>query len=69
MAKVHLLDPFEDLALIGRYAASFGMDPDAVFTDVSFHTIINFIHMWKEQDEYQERFRYIWSEINRQPDK
>lgn len=61
MAKVQRLIPFDDLSLIGRYAERFGLDPDVVFDNTSFATLINFSVMWKEVDEYHERFNYIWT--------
>lgn len=67
MARVERLIPYDDLALIGGYAERFGLDPDEVFWKTSFHTVINFAVMWKEVDEYQDRFSYIWRELNREP--
>lgn len=63
MAKVQRLNPFDDLSLIDRFAQKFGLNPDQVYLDSSFNTVINFAVMWKEMDEYNERFSYIWSEI------
>ena len=67
LAKVHRLQPFDDLDLIDKYAARFGLDPDRVYYDTSFGTIINFMTKWKEQDEFQERFNFIWHEIHTVP--
>lgn len=63
LAKVQRLIPFNDLSLIGKYAEKFGKDPDLeVFPIVSFATLMAFSTMWKEVDEYHERFNYIYSE-------
>ena len=69
MAKVHKLRPFADLALIGNFAAKFGLDPDWVYYNTSFGTIINFAEMWKEESEFEERYQFIWSEIHNVPKK
>lgn len=59
------LNPYNDLFMIGKYAKAFGQDPDReVFGTVSFNTITAFMTMWKETDEYDERFSYIWNELN-----
>jgi hypothetical protein len=69
LAKVGRLVKFDDLSLIERYASKFGVDPDWVYDNTSFGTIANFAIMWKEMDEYQERYQYIWAEINTPPTK
>lgn len=69
MAKVQRLNPFDDLSLIDRYSHRFGRDPDWVYDNTSFGTIINFAIMWKEQDEFNDRFQNIWTEINTVPSK
>lgn len=69
MAKVGRLNPFDDLSIIGRYAQRFGLDPDWVYNNTSFGTITNFMIMWKEEDEYSERFNFIWHEIHSAPTK
>lgn len=63
MAQSRRLIPYDDLSLIGGYAERFGLDPDMVFSKKSFHTVVNFHAMWKETDEYQERYNYIWKEL------
>lgn len=63
MAKVGRLKKFDDLSIIGKYAEHFGLDPDYVFNNTSFDTVMYFMEMWKESDEYNERFNYIWSEL------
>lgn len=68
MAEVRRLKPFDDLSLVGRYAERFGLDPDHVFSNTSFNTIIGFAHMWKEVDEYHERYSFIYNELTK-PDK
>lgn len=63
MAQVGKLRKFDDLSLIGQYAQKFGMDPDEVFEKTSFDTLMNFHWMWKESDEYQERYQYLYGEL------
>lgn len=67
MAQAHRLRRFDDLSIIGEYAERFGLDPDKVFTHTSFDTIINFLEMWKESSEYQERFQFFWHELQSSP--
>lgn len=69
MAKVHRLNGFDDLSLIDQYAQKFGLDPDWVYNHTPFGTLMNFVVMWKEQAEYNERFQFIWHEINNVPSK
>lgn len=69
LAKVHLLNGYDDLDLIDQYAAKFGIDPDVVYDKTSFGTVINFIVKWKLQAEYNERFQFIWQEIHATPTK
>lgn len=56
---VEKLNPFADLSLINSYSQAFGLNPDFVYTDVSFDTVINFSWLWKEQAEYNERYQEI----------
>ena len=65
MARVNLLNGFEDLHIIGRFAEKFGLHPDEVYENTSFGTITNFLVMWKETDEYNERFAYFWDEMHK----
>lgn len=67
MAKVQKLYPFDDLSLIEKYASKFSMDPDYVYDNTSFGTLMNFHILWKESEEYAERFNSIWQEINTVP--
>lgn len=69
LAKSNLLLPFSDLNIIGAYASAFGLDPDYVYDNTGFGTIANFHVMWKEQQEYSERYSHIWDEVNRPPTK
>lgn len=64
LAKVNRIARFDDLHLIERYATKFGLDPDWVYDNTSFGTIWNFLIMWHEFEEYQERFQEIWQGIN-----
>lgn len=50
--------------MIAQYCESFGQDPDKVFDKVSFGTVTNFAVYFKDRDEYQERYSYIWQTIN-----
>jgi hypothetical protein len=65
MAEVEKLRKFDDLSLIGNYAERFGLDPDEVFIKTSFDTVIKFKWMWKESEEYQERYQYIYGELTK----
>jgi hypothetical protein len=58
LAGVARLSPFADLSLINKFAERFSMDPDAVYNK-SFDTVMNFHWLWKEQEEYQERYNEI----------
>lgn len=69
LAKVHLLNGYDDLELIDQYATRFGQDADWVYNNTSFGTVINFCIKWKEQAEYNERFQFIWQEIHTIPSK
>jgi hypothetical protein len=52
------LSPFADLSLINKFAERFGLDPDEVYNK-SFDTVMNLHWLWKEQEEYQERYNEI----------
>jgi hypothetical protein len=54
-SNVERLAPFADLSIINTFARNFGLDPDKVYLK-DFDTVMNFMWLWKEQDEYQERF-------------
>lgn len=64
LAKVHTLRPFHDLDFIDQYATRYGLDPDWVYDHTSFGTIMNFAYKWKLENEYRERFEFIWNEIH-----
>ena len=64
IAKVSRLIPFEDLSLVGNHAERFSMDPDEVFSRVSFETVISFAVESKERQEFRERYNSIWNGIN-----
>jgi len=54
--------------MIEQYAAAFGLDPDFVWQKET-DDVIEFIHMWKERSEYNDRFRQIdraMNELNKQ---
>lgn len=63
MAEVWRLKKFDDLSLIGTYAERFGLDPDHVFVNTSFDTLMHFLWKWKEESEYEERYQYIYREL------
>lgn len=67
MARVNLLNGFDDLAMIDAFARKFSQHPDHVYDNTSFGTVVNFLVMWKEQDEYQERFHYFWEDAHKAP--
>lgn len=69
LAKVHRLTTFDDLSLIDRYAERYGQDPNWVYDNVDFGTIINLAIMHHEIDEYNERYSFIWNEIHSAPTK
>lgn len=64
LAKVERLAPFADLAIIERFAVTFGLDPDFVYEQKDFDTVMIFTVKWKEQDEYHERYRQIDKSLN-----
>lgn len=39
------------------------MNPDDVFNNVSFGSVISVSTMLKEKSEYQERFSYLWNTL------
>mgnify|MGYP003575125324 CR=1 FL=1 len=69
MARVNLLNGFDDLHLIGRFAEKFSRHPDDVYDNTSLGTLFNFMVMWKEQDEYHERFQFFWDDVHKIPQK
>jgi hypothetical protein len=69
LARVNRLNKFDDLFLIEKFATKFSQDPDRVYDETSFGTIINFHILWKEQEEYNERYQSIWAEVNTPPSK
>jgi len=69
LAKVHLLNSYDDLDLIDQYATRYGLDPDWVFYNSQFDTVMGLLVKWKEESEYRERFQSIWHEIHDTPKK
>ena len=67
MAKGQKLVRWEKLKLIEKFSSRFGQHPDTVYKNTSFDTIIAFAEMWKDEEEFNERFQYIWREINTTP--
>lgn len=65
MARVQLLNGFDDLHYIDKFAKHFGQHPDYVYDNTPFGTVTNFLVMWKEQDEYNERFQYFWDDAHK----
>ena len=66
MAQVQKLRKHDRLDPIDRFAQRFGLHPDDVFDNTSFDTVFAFLTKWHDQDEFHERFNYIWSEISAQ---
>ena len=54
MAGVHKLTPFHDVALLDQYAKAYGLEPDEV-EQRRFDTVMTFIWLWKEQEEFAAR--------------
>ena len=69
LAKVNELRPYKDLDLIDQYATRFALDPDWVFDNTRFDTLMEFCIKWKKEAEYRERFEDIWKEIHASPTK
>lgn len=67
IADVRKLQPFTDLNMIGTFAEKFSLDPDFVYSEKDFDTIINFAVMWKEQAEYEERYHAIEKRMSETP--
>jgi len=44
--------------MIEQYAQHFGLDPDFVWQKETDDVIV-FIHLWKERNEYTDRYRAI----------
>lgn len=63
LAESYRLEGFRDLSFIGKYAERFGLDPDFVISK-SFDSVMNFIIMWKEQEEFRVRYEKLSSEMN-----
>lgn len=59
LANVKKLSGYADLNLIEAFAERFGLDPDYVYENKSFDTVILFNQKWKDQAEYQERYHEI----------
>lgn len=58
IANVARLAPFADLSLINKFAEKFGLDPDQVYLK-EFDTVMNMHWLWREQEEFQERYIMI----------
>lgn len=69
LAKVHLLNAYDDLDLIDQYATRYGLDPDWCFANSQFDTVTGFAIKWKKEAEYRDRFQSIWEEIHNTPKK
>jgi hypothetical protein len=54
-AEAHLLDPFNYLDMIEKFASRFGQHPDDVFNNTSFGTIANFVIKWVKEGEFNDR--------------
>ena len=40
------------------------MNPDVVYTDISFDTLIACAYQTKERNEFRERFESVWKQLN-----
>lgn len=63
MAQVDRLVGFADLSMVGKFAAAFGQHPDRIDEETSFDTVSNFLFMWKEQGEFDDRYAAIEKEM------
>lgn len=50
------LGNYTDVNLIEGYARAFSLDPDWVYENVSFDTIMLFQIKWKQEHEHKERY-------------
>lgn len=55
MAKVERLEGLFDLSLIDRFAHRYGRLPREILSERT-DDVLPFIFLWKEQDEYRERY-------------
>ena len=65
LAEVHRLNQYSDLSLVGNHAERFALDPDKVFSECRFDTVIVFAAEQKERHEFRERFQDINSKIEK----
>ena len=65
MAKFSKLEPFFDLALIDRYAERYGRLPREILQERT-DDVLPFLLLWKEQDEYKQRFQMAEQELKPQ---
>lgn len=49
--------------MIEQYAKHFGLDPDFIWQKETDDVIV-FIHLWKERNEYIDRYRVIDKALN-----
>jgi hypothetical protein len=56
VALVDRLKPFGNLSWIDQYASRYGILPQEA-EKVRFDNFMPFIYLWKEQQEYQERYQ------------
>lgn len=63
LADVQRLKKFNDLSIIGRYAERFGKDPDQVFNESITSTVLAFTEMWKESEEFHDRFKPAFNKL------
>jgi hypothetical protein len=49
------LSGYGDVNLLETYAERFGLDPDYVYNNVSFDTVIMFHVKWKRERDFEER--------------
>lgn len=68
MAESWRLNDYDDLSIVVRFAKLFGLDPDYVYDNKSFETVMNVLAMEKESDEYHERYMKFWHVVNKEPE-
>lgn len=69
MADPSSLSPYNWFSIIIRYAENFGLDPDYVFMNSSWGTVLDVLTYKKVSNEFQERFDYFYHELTKKQDK
>ncbi len=70
MANVQKLEPYNDLSIIGKYVERFPFaGPDEIFATEAADTVLTFSAMWKEKEEFHDRFRFYFNKLKDPPTK